>query len=173
MVRKQKPIILETIWQGGAILLVAAAIGLMVNLIRPDPLPLVGDWSQEARMRLELGKSIVISLEGSLEFFFNKKAVFLDARSPELYERGHIEGALNLPWEDFEKRFREVLKGISHDAVLVTYCDGEGCSQSHDLSLALFKEGYNNVRVLVGGWRLWQEAQLPVAKGTFSPSLEK
>ncbi|HUU81107.1 MAG TPA: rhodanese-like domain-containing protein [Acidobacteriota bacterium] len=173
MVRKQKPIILETIWQGGAILLVAAAIGLMVNQMRPDPLPLVGVWSPEARVKLELGESIVISLEGSLEFFFNKKPVFVDARSPELYERGHIEGALNLPWDDFEKLFREVLKGISNDAVLVTYCDGEGCGQSHELALALFKEGYKNVRVLVGGLRLWQEAQLPVAKGTFTQSLGK
>ena len=72
MVRKQKPIILETIWQGGAILLVAAAIGLMVNQMRPDPLPIVGVWSPEARLRQGLGESIVISLEGSLEFFFNK-----------------------------------------------------------------------------------------------------
>jgi rhodanese-related sulfurtransferase len=173
MMVEHKPIGFKTVWQGVAIVLLAAAIGLTVNMCRPEGIPVVADWSEEAQLRLESGEHRGISLEGAEEVFFLQKAVFLDARPRELYQVGHIEGALSLPTEKLEERFEEVLSGISLDALLITYCDGEGCGQSHELALALRGKGYHNVKVLISGWEGWQEAHLPVEKGLHTPTMKE
>jgi rhodanese-related sulfurtransferase len=91
--------------------------------------------------------------------------VFLDARSPMLYDEGHIQGALNLPWEELDARFVETLRDFPVETTFITYCDGEGCSLSRELAMAMLERGYNEVRVLVNGWTLWQNKGLPVDKG--------
>jgi len=70
-------------WQTGAIIILAVALGIVVNEIRSDRLPLVADWSVEAQLNVESGQNITISLDGAKDNFFSKKAVFLDSRPPE------------------------------------------------------------------------------------------
>ena len=153
-------------WQTTAIVFLAVALGLLVNQLRPGRLPLVADWSPEAQLTLESGEILVISLDEARDSFFSEKAVFLDARSLELYKLGHITGARNLPWNAVDENFDAVMADIHQDALLIAYCDGESCSESKDLALDLFYRGYENVRVLVNGWSLWKEYQLPMDKGT-------
>jgi len=152
-------------WQTGSIVLLAVILAFLVNQIRSDRLPLVADWSPEARLTIDSGASMVISLDEARDRFSSRTAVFLDTRSPELYELGHILGARNFPWEAVDKHFDAVMADISIDALIIAYCDGEACAQSKDLALELFYRGYENVRVLVNGWRLWKEHHLPVEKG--------
>jgi len=151
--------------QTGSIVLLAVILAVLVNQIRSDRLPLVADWSPEARMTLESGESMVISIEEARELCSPKKAIFLDARSSELYEYGHILCARNLPWNAVDEHFDTVMADIHQDALLIAYCDGESCAESKDLALDLFYRGYKNIRVLVNGWSLWVEHKLPVEKG--------
>jgi rhodanese-related sulfurtransferase len=153
----------QALWQSGAIVLVAVAVGLLANQVHPGRLPLVGDWSPKAQLTTDSGASLEISLEDTEALFFARTTLFLDARSPELYAAGHIQGAVNFPADAFEATFPQVMAGVPHDATLVTYCDGETCALSKDLALALLQQGYFNVRVLVNGWTLWQQSNLPVA----------
>ena len=152
-------------WQTGSIVLLAAILAFMVNQIRSDRLPLVADFSPEARMAPESGESMLISFEEAMELCLSKKAIFLDARSRELYEQAHILYARNLSWEAVDEYFDAVMADIPRDALIITYCDGETCTQSKDLALELFYRGYENVRVLVNGWSKWVEAGLPTEKG--------
>ena len=152
-------------WQATAIVFLAVALGLLVNQLRPGRLPLVADWSPEAQLTLESVEILVISLDEARDSFFSGKAVFLDARSHELYKLGHITGSRNLPWNAVDENFDTVMADIHSDALLIAYCDGESCSESKDLALDLFYRGYENVRVLVNGWSLWKEYQLPMDKG--------
>ena len=46
-----------------------------------------------------------ISLDEAEKLFFTDAAVFIDARSEEDYARGHIQGALSLPWHEVDLRF--------------------------------------------------------------------
>lgn len=39
---------------------------------------------------------------------------------------------------------------------------GENCDLSHELALFLKQMGFPNTRVLVNGWTVWQELNLPV-----------
>jgi len=160
---------IEGIWfrtflQAGAIVLLAIAIAVPVNQIRPDRLPLVADWSPEARLTFESAEGMVISLEEARELCLSRNATFLDARPRELYERGHITCARSLPWEAVDEYFDAVMTDIPKNALIITYCDGESCSTSKDLARELFFRGYEDVRILVNGWSLWKEHRLPTKK---------
>jgi rhodanese-related sulfurtransferase len=156
---------IQAIWQSGAIVLVAIAVGLLVNQVRSGRLALVADWSPKGQLATDSGINLEIPLEDAQALAFPRMALFLDARSPELYTEGHIQGALNLPWDEFEKHFPQVMDGVPEDTTIVTYCDGETCSLSKDLAFALLQKGYFNVRVLVNGWTLWQQSGLPITAG--------
>ncbi len=165
----EKSVWIRIIQQSCLILALAVFLGLSVNHFRPGSLPLVGDWSPEAQLRLDSGDSLVISLEDAEMRFFTQTAVFLDVRSRDLYEKGHIPGALNLPLEELEERFVEALGHFPPDTNFIAYCDGEGCSLSKDMAFALIERGIGNVWVLVNGWTVWQESGLPVETGAAAP----
>jgi rhodanese-related sulfurtransferase len=162
---------LTVAWQLAAVLLTAVALGLSCNQMRTAKLPLISNWSPEAQLTLESGDSLAVSLADAEMLYFAHSAIFLDARSPDLYDEGHIEGALNLPWfnhfpwEEFDARLAETLRDFPLDTTFVTYCDGEGCSLSKEVALAMLEHGYTDVRVLVNGWTLWRNKRLPVATG--------
>jgi rhodanese-related sulfurtransferase len=145
-----------------ALLMSTAVLGLAANQILSDSMPLVGDWSPEARITMKFGKNILIPFEEAKEKFLTGSAVFVDARTPELYQKGHIQGARNLPIGEFDQRADKVFMDFPEDTLFVTYCDGEDCALSGELALKLKEIGYENVRVLHNGWSVWKSHQLPV-----------
>jgi len=148
-----------------AILTIALMIGLGVNSVRHERLPLVADRPAGVQGNSPSGEDhLLIAFEEAEVLFFDQGAVFLDARSREDYRKGHIEGAKNLPWDDFDRRFPQVMSDIPHDAIIIAYCDGESCSLSRELASALFAKGYDRVRVLIDGWGLWQQHHLPTER---------
>jgi rhodanese-related sulfurtransferase len=148
-------------WQTVALALMAVVLGLIVNQLRSDSLPLPGDWSPGARITMKFGKNILIPFDEAKEKFFTGAAVFIDARAPELYQEGHIKGALNLPIAEFDQLADKVLMDFPEDTLIVTYCDGDDCALSAELALKLKEIGYENVRVLHNGWTEWKSHQLP------------
>ena len=152
-------------WQVPVLVVLSAAVALAVNALRTDRLPMVGDFSVAARMTTATGERMDITLGEAEKLFFTHAAVFIDARSEEEYARGHIQGALSLPWHDVDLNFIAVTQDMDMETQIVTYCDGETCELSHDLALFLRDAGFVNTRVLVNGWTLWQQAGLPVESG--------
>jgi len=140
------------------------ALALAANHLRKEGLPLVGDWSAEARFRDDSGQETTVALDRARDLH-RQGALFLDARSAELFAQGHIAGARSLPWESFNERFDRVMAGASPELEIVTYCDGEGCNLSHELASALRAFGFSKVKVLVNGWTLWREAGLAIESG--------
>jgi rhodanese-related sulfurtransferase len=151
--------------QGIAILSVSILLALLVNHLRPDGLTLPGDWSDDSRVALDSGETLVVSLGEAQELFEAKQAIFLDARPRSAYESGHIRGALSLPWETFDEHFESVMGALQEDITLIAYCDGESCSLSHDLAKALVEMGFERSRVLINGWSAWRESGLPTSMG--------
>jgi rhodanese-related sulfurtransferase len=152
-------------WQVPVLVILSAAVALAVNALRADRLPLVGDFSVAARITTSTGERMDISLNEAEKLFFTNAAVFIDARYEEEYARGHIQGALSLPWHDVDLSFIAVTQDMDLETQIVTYCDGETCELSHDLALFLRDAGFVNTRVLVNGWTLWQQAGLPMEAG--------
>jgi len=160
----------RAVWQSGVMVVLAIFIGLLVNESRSDGLTLVADWSPEVRLTTGAGDSMIVSLEEAERLCLEKNAVFLDARLPADFSRGHIQCAKNVPWQGFETYMDRVWGVIPEEAWIVTYCDGEHCALSEDLAKELIAMGYKNVKVLLNGWTRWMEAGLPVDKGDEGPS---
>ena len=144
------------------IILLAVAAGLAVNLARTDSIPFVQDWSVESRLSEDDGDSLAIPLPEAEALFRENKAVFLDARGKDLFDEGHIKGAKNLPWYEVDDYFQRVVPGMDRETPVITYCDGESCNLSHELALFLKNVGFSQVRVLVNGWTVWTENNLPI-----------
>ena len=162
---ESKAIWKRSAWQVPVLVILSAAVALAVNALRADRLPLVGDFSVAARITTAMGERMDISLNEAEKLFFTDAAVFIDARSEEDYERGHIQKARSLPWQEVDLKFMGATEELDLEMPIVTYCDGETCELSHNLALFLRDAGFLNTRVLVNGWALWQQVGLPVESG--------
>lgn len=147
------------------ILILSLCAGLGFNLVRSERLPLVADWTIEGRLKARFGEKAVISLEEAKEAFFSKRALFLDARPQGEYAAGRIQGARNLPAQAFDQHFAPATEDRNLDALLITYCDGEECTLSINVAKKLREIGFENVRILVNGWSLWKQHNLPLDEG--------
>ena len=155
----------QILWQVPALMVMAVMIGVGANHWRPDGIALIGDWSVESRFSDAAGESLVIALEQAGQLFKKKEALFLDARPENQFTQGHIKGALSLPWQEVDRYFVEIADRFKAAKAIITYCDGESCDLSHELALFLKDMGFENVRVLVNGWTVWQQAGLPTEDG--------
>jgi rhodanese-related sulfurtransferase len=147
------------------ILMISFSAGLGFNLVRAERLPLIADWTAEGRLKASFGERAVIPFEEARQNFFSKKGVFLDARPPGDYRTGHIRGARNLPIQAFDEYFDSATGDLPQESFIITYCDGETCSESVMLAKKLKEMGYKNVRILVNGWSLWKQHNLPIDQG--------
>lgn len=148
--------------QSLCIVLIAGLTGLGINRFRPEPLPLVQDWSAQARLSVDNGESLALDVSGAERYHQDRAAVFIDARDPGQYAQGHIDGALNLPWHQVEEQFMEVAPLLDPEGLIITYCDGETCNLSHDLAFFLREMGFK-VKVFTPGWEAWLNAGMPVS----------
>jgi rhodanese-related sulfurtransferase len=163
MKEAKKPI-RQALRQIPLLVIMAGTIALSVNYWRETPLPLIGDWSATARLTGQDGESLAIPLNEAKLLFQEKAAIFLDARPQLQYSDGHISGALSLPWQDVTNAFTDIATQLDGNDNIIAYCDGESCELSHDLALFLKDMGFINVRVLINGWTVWQDAGLPTEK---------
>ena len=86
----------------------------------------------------------------------------VDARSPDLFAMGSIDGALSLPLVDIDAFLPDFLARVAKDQIIITYCSGFGCPDSFDLGVLLIESGYQDVRVFEGGYPEWRDAGLAV-----------
>ncbi len=152
-------------WQVPAILLIATVVAVAVNQLRPDErLPLLATHRPAATAQTP-DEEERISLQQARQLFAQDGAIFLDARPRDDYLRGHIRGALSLPWMEVDERIADIADRLSADKIIITYCDGERCTLSHHLARYLKDMGFGRVRVLTNGWSLWRQNGLPVENG--------
>lgn len=59
-----------------------------------------------------------VSLADAKAAFDSKAAVFVDVRDPDSYKAGHIPGAVNIPVEEIQTRYKE----LDASRWIITYC---------------------------------------------------
>ena len=161
---KQKCI--QAVWQCTALIVFASLLAISINNLRSDRLQLFGGGPSEDRPMDPSGKRLDISLAEAKKLFLQRTVVFIDARPQDDYEKGHIKGALGLPWNEVDRNFMRVTAGMTPDTPIITYCDGELCELSHNLAIFLLDMGFRDVRILINGWALWRQADLPIESGS-------
>jgi rhodanese-related sulfurtransferase len=89
------------------------------------------------------------------------KVLLIDVREESEWEAGHAQRALHMGKGVIERDIEQ--RVADHDAELILYCGGG--FRSALAADNLQKMGYTNVSSMAGGWRAWQAAGAPVAKG--------
>jgi len=80
-----------------------------------------------------------------------KDFVLLDVRGEDLYNKGHIEGAISLPHGRINENS---LKEYSFDTLFVVYCAGPHCNATEKAAIRLAKLG-RPVKKMIGGITGW------------------
>ncbi len=93
--------------------------------------------------------------------------VFIDARNDELYEEGHIPGALQADHYRLEDYIENVLAYAESADRIIVYCNGGDCEDSIYMCTDLVELDvpYDRIYLYVGGWKEWESNGQPVATG--------
>jgi len=98
-----------------------------------------------------------VSATEAHQILTENKAVVLDIRTPEEFSEAHIEGAINV---DFQNRsFEDELNKLDKNASYVLHCRIGGRSTA--ALPTLHKLGFKNILHLDKGIMDWQAEQLP------------
>lgn len=83
--------------------------------------------------------------------------LLVDLRPSNDFEKGHITGAINIPFNELENSVYK-LKNTEKSIILVC----EMGSQSGNAGEVLNKEGFNDILILQGGIGDWRMGNLPL-----------
>ena len=104
---------------------------------------------------------MAINLDFAKYLFDNDLAVFIDARDVEDFDAGHIQGAINIPYDYYED-YEEKINNLEVNKTYIIYCNGEDCSLSMDLADYFFNELlFEKVLIFEAGWPVWRDLKLP------------
>ena len=148
---------------------VSVALALVVNALSPRGIALVGQWDiAEGVITASPGGDApgqpqeIDSVARAKYMFDKEEVIFVDARSQNDYDNGHIPGAVSFPVGQFEDRIESFLNRYPSDQPIVTYCSGRACEDSHNLAQFLFDVGFTNVRVFIDGFPGWEAEGYPI-----------
>jgi rhodanese-related sulfurtransferase len=167
---------MKTIRDSLIIILLASALGLAVNAARVSAdkggLPLDTRWPDNRKIQVletppsyDATMDTLISLSDAYNLFLKNDVIFLDAREPEDYNAGHIKGAINFPFEQWDSYWDKIKPQLDPKKEIVAYCGGLDCELSLFLARELKQQGYPKSYIFFGGWLRWQKAGLPEVIG--------
>jgi rhodanese-related sulfurtransferase len=85
-----------------------------------------------------------------------KKVMVIDARpKARKYDKGHIPGAVSIPFINFDK-MTDMLPE-NKKTLLIYYCGGLKCALSHKSAFKAEKLGYTNIKVYAAGYPDWKK----------------
>ena len=140
-----------------AIIVVAAAAGLAINLVHPR------GFAPVSRQDLALKRLVSISTAEAKIKYDAGMALFIDARSKPEFDSARIAGAENIPADDPPAGAIEAV--MARPRELVIYCDGASCGASAGLARAMIDRGYGRtIYVIEEGFPGWEERGYPVER---------
>jgi len=90
--------------------------------------------------------------------------LFVDARKPDLYEEGHIPGAVQCELGD---AIDDVIARANGVERVIVYCGGGDCEDSIFMCRELLDAAvpYDSIFLYPGGWKEWSANQMPTQTG--------
>ena len=187
----------KTIKQIIILFIISAGLGLLINAVNPKGISLVFDikkYSTEnsdkikedfvnnpydtVKKERQIIQNPNLNKEGFVDpqnikldlakVFFDRNALFVDARNANEFSAGHIKGSLNIYYNEFHSKSieerKEIMKKFNKDGIIVCYCNGGECDMSIDLAYDIAKLGFTSVNIYLGGYKEWENAGYPVEK---------
>ena len=140
-----------------------------VNYFSPNGIALVGQWDISQGVVSAIGKNDVVMDELEIDDVTHAKALFdtgnvlfVDARSFDDFNDGHVSGAVSLPVGEYDDQIESFLELHDLDIPIVTYCSGRTCEDSHHLAQLLMERGYMNISVMIDGFPGWEAKGYPI-----------
>ena len=159
----------KTIKEISVLLGASVLLALIVNFISPKGIAMVGQWdaakgivTANTKDTSDPAFSEIQQLEAAKKIFDNGRVLFVDARSKQSYEEGHIPGAVSLPVARFDEQIESFLNHYLPDQPIVTYCSGRTCEDSHYLARMLAAIGYSDIRIFIDGFPAWEAEGYPI-----------
>ena len=160
---------MKTIKEISIILGLAFVLAFTVNYFSPTGIAVVGQWdtaqgvvTAKAKNDPVINEIEIATVDQARILYESGDYIFVDARSAEDYEAGHIKGAVSLPVGQFEDKIAGFLEQYSPEISIVTYCSGRTCLDSHQLADNLLEFGYEKVNVFIDGFPGWEAEGHPV-----------
>ena len=160
---------MKTAKEVSIILGVSIVAAFAVNYFSPAGIALVGQWdtaqgvvTANAKNDIVIEGIEIVTVDQARKLYDSGGYIFVDARSREDYEQGHIKGAVSLPVGLFEEKIAAFLERYPPEASIVTYCSGRTCLDSHHLAESLMEFGYDKISVLIDGFPGWEAEGHPI-----------
>jgi len=88
-----------------------------------------------------------------------RDAIFIDLRLRNLFDAGHIPGAINIPVNHFNNN--TLTEAVNKDQEIVIYCYGMHCEYSNQASNKALTWDYRKVYYFMKGYPAWLDAGYP------------
>lgn len=108
--------------------------------------------------------AVVDAVENAAE---KVKTVVINVLDKAYYEDGHIEGSLNIPFEELDQKLPE-LEAQKDSTLFVMYCANPACTASLEAAKKMQELGFNVVAYEGGSAEWYQKAQVDPEHYKFS-----
>ena len=146
------------------LLMIAAVLSFGVNSFSPAGIALKGQWDRSRGVVMAGEKQKThpagIEINNPLrvhQMIKDPEIVLMDVRPKEMYDRGHLPGAVSFPLEAFDEVLDRLVTLVKKDSGILVYCSGVECTDSHTFAARLIALNFKRVQVYAGGFREWQE----------------
>ncbi|MBN1930800.1 MAG: rhodanese-like domain-containing protein [Desulfobacterales bacterium] len=104
-----------------------------------------------------------ISVEKASALLESGMIIFLDLRSADNFHSAHIPGAFNFPFENIYEQLSELEKLLNNkNSVIIIYGSDLMDTKPDDLAELIGMMGYENIKIMTGGWASWVSKNFPV-----------
>ncbi len=160
---------MKTAKEIGIILGISIVAAFAVNSFSPAGIALVGQWDTAQGVVTANAKNDIViegievgTVDQARKLYDSGDYIFVDARSRDDFEEGHIKGAVSLPVGQFEEKIAAFMERYPPEASIVTYCSGRTCLDSHHLAEFLMDFGYDKIGVFIDGFPGWAAEGHPI-----------
>jgi rhodanese-related sulfurtransferase len=139
------------------VLMFSTGLAFSVNALRSQGLPLVMPFppEQQCSSRAQSGHPVKVAQALNSKMTGREDVVFVDARSRDLFELGHIKGAINVPYSFVEPIPKETIRQLSRFRTVIVYCNTRDSENSSLLAGELSEQGVAGAAYLEGGFLEW------------------
>jgi rhodanese-related sulfurtransferase len=138
---------MSIIKQATGISLIALVVGMSVNFLRSENLPIF--LSQDTGST-QGGQIEQISIEQARAALKTGRAFFLDLRPRDVFAKSHILGAMNFPSEEIYGLLAQIDQEIPKDAEVILYGVDNKDTGPAEVASLLQMMGYGNVKIVAG-----------------------
>jgi hypothetical protein len=144
---------LRIVRDAALILLVSAALGVAVNLVRPQGIPFVQKTEYQILVPCPEGSGDAPAIAAEAPELRDARTLLVDARPAADHAKGHWPGAINLPFDYLEPAPKTEVKKIASSGAtrVVVFGDGGDPDVGEQLARELAGAGIRNIFFVTGG----------------------